>query len=181
MSTHNKISLLFMFFLLLGHTAFAQDSDQKNNEALVDWLNGLYEQGVTFEGDSLIINEESNRVLNDQAYQKLIYPDNYNWDQAMRFVQSQELNKAFWYFINLYRIEERNKDLVLKCLAAYDDIFLVDKMLISTFYTYCYMDPQVGQINNGTTNITAPDVLESKLRTVKELISRLDQYRKSKQ
>ena len=164
--------------MCLTNITFAQISHEQQNQAqLLDWLNGLYEHGVTIENDSLIINEESMRVLNDADYRKLIYPKSYNWEQAMRYVQSQELNKAFWYFINLYNVDKENKELVLKCLAAYDGIFKVDKMLISSFYTYCYMDPDVGNIVDGITNITAPNVLEEKLRTVKEIIYYLDDFR----
>lgn len=176
---HIPLLLVLTFCCIQNARGQAVDK-QVDREALVEWLSGLYEQGVSFENDSLIISEESNKVLNDSIYRKLIYPKVYNWDQAMRFVQSQELNKAFWYFINLYSINDQNKELVLKCLATYDDLFIVDKMLISTFYTYCYMDPQIGQIVDGTTDITAPHILEAKLRTVKELIYYLDAYRKSK-
>ena len=173
--------LFFCLSNMSGLPTFAQLSDKETqedkNQQILDWVNGLYEQGISLENDSLIINEESLRLLNDVDYRNNFYPEVYTWEPAMTYIQSQELNKAFWYFLNLYTVNDKNKELVLRALITYDGLFKTDKILISTFYTYCYMDPEVGQVVDGATDITAPHILEKKLKTLKEIIAFVEKYR----
>ena len=174
------------FLLVIGITVIAQQgfsqagqssSQVDKNEIIIDWVKDLYEPGVSLDEDNVLINEESRRLLNDVNYRKLMYPDQYTWGVAMEFIKRQELNKAFWYFINLYRTDDKNKELVVKSVLTYNRIFKMEEIMVSTFYTYCYMDPEVAKIVDGKSEITAPHILEEKLMVVKEILFYLDKFK----
>ncbi|MCK5168980.1 MAG: hypothetical protein KAQ75_03795 [Bacteroidales bacterium] len=140
-------------------------------------LKNLSTKGIDMSKDSLIVSEEFNRLLKDEVYNKTIYPDIYTWEQTINYIKTQELKKAFWYLINLYPTSDKNKELVIKSVITYDALVKMDKVLINTFYTYAFTDPESSIIVDNTPEITRPDILESKLRTVNELVQYIHKYR----
>lgn len=147
------------------------------HKADLAWLKELYEPGVSMQADSLLINKEAERLLNDVQYRQTLYPAKYTWEAAAGFVQKQEIKKAVWYFINLYPVNAKNKELVIKSLLVYDKFFKMDRVLKSAFYTYSFTDPEIGKIENGHSEITAPHIMEKKLNTLKAILFYLNKYR----
>jgi len=142
-------------------------------------LGDLYNMGISMENDSIKISDEFKKLLNDSLYLKTVYPDVYDWRIVQQLLEKKELKKAFWHMLNLYRVNEGNKENILKIFLSYDKILDMNKVLTATFYTYCYQDPEIGIIRNGKPDIERPDILESKLETVKEIIRNLDYNRKN--
>lgn len=174
------LTSIFCFVSAKGHcqTAVAPAVDTaKQHQAEIAWLKDLYEPGVTMQGDSLLINKEAERLLNDEQYRQTMYPAKYTWKAAEGFVQKQEIKKAVWYFINLYTINAQNKELVLKSLLVYDKFFKMDRVLKSSFYTYSFTDPEIGKVENGHSEITAPHIMEKKLNALKAIMFYLNKYR----
>jgi hypothetical protein len=67
---------------------------QKENEKVLEWLEDLYVHGVSTTSDSIILNEESQRLLSDQNYRNIIYPTVYTWEMTTKFMADQELKKS---------------------------------------------------------------------------------------
>lgn len=143
----------------------------------LSWLKDLYEPGVSLQADSIVINKEAERLLNDVPYRQTLYPAVYTWEAAGGFIQKQEIKKALWYFINLYTINDQNKELVIRSILVYNKVFKMDKALMSSFYTYSLTDPEIGKIENGHSEITAPHIMEKKLNALKEMLFYLDKYK----
>ena len=148
----------------------------KQSTSILAWLKDIYEQGVSMQGDSVVISKEAERLLADEQYRKAMYPATYTWEAARDLVQKQEIKKALWYFINLYSVNSQ-KELVIKSLLAYDKFLKMDKALMGSFYTYCFTDPEIGKIENGHSEITAPHIMEKKLNALKEMLYYLDKYK----
>jgi hypothetical protein len=169
-------------FIIISSTAFSQEIPMpahkiETDSIIIAWLSDLYEHGVKIENDSLIFNEEAQRLLTDEEYHRFIYPETYSWDKALSSIQKLELKQAFWFLINLYLINDENKNLVIKSLLSYDRFLKMDKVLVSTFYTYILMDPEIGTIENGQSKIIAPHIMENKLNALKEILFYLDKYK----
>jgi len=182
----NKV--LVIAFLLISFTGVGQNPEsvkskekQLQETAVLTWLADLNEKGLEIIGDSLIMGREFQKVMNDAEYRKLIYPETYKWDEALLFLKNKYLKQAFWIFINLYSENENNKQLVLKSVLAYDELLEMDEMMVNSFYSYCFMDPQISVIKEGKPEIDRPDILEAKLRNVKEIVSYIHVYRKQQQ
>ena len=144
------------------------------------WMKDLYQRGVEMEKDSIRINAEAKRILTDSAYRRIIYPQVFSWPAAQELLKRMELKIAFWYLVNLYMADTANRKLVLNTLIPFDQLFEMDKVLTSTFYTYALLDPSVCAINNGRPEILHPDRVEVKFHKVKEIIGYIQQYRKQK-
>lgn len=151
-------------------------NDSIKNAVIQNWIDDLHEPGVSFVDDSVYISDESRRLMTDEHYRTHIYPAVYTWDVTKYLIQKQQLKKAFWYLINLYLINDQNKELVVRSVLAYDRLFSMDEILINTFYTYCYMDPEIGTMVDGIPEIQAPHIMEKKLRAVKEILQYVKQY-----
>lgn len=182
----NKLLILFSFCGILCFLPFnsrgqvvnsSQSSDVNKDSTVLQWVKHLYEAGIVVSEDSIILNEEVKRLLSDEQYRQIIYPATYTWETAKSFIQRQELQKAFWFFINLYLINDKNKELVIKSILIYDKLFKMDKILVSTFYTYSLTDPEVGTIEGGHSKVTAPQAMEKKLNALKEMLFYLDKYK----
>lgn len=171
--------LLTVFLFSISANGQKSDStkiDDQNN-ALISWLRNLNESGLEVSEDSLKIGEEFLKMLNDSVYRASIYPETYTWEQTVNYIQAMDLKKAIWFLINLYPENETNKKLVVQSIMAYDQLFKMDKLLINTFYTYSFLDPRISEIHNGTPEIVRPDILEDKLRNVKEIVNYIYYYR----
>jgi hypothetical protein len=146
-------------------------------EFSIAWLKDLYEPGVMMQADSLVINKEAEHLLNDAGYRQTMYPATYTWEAAASFIQKQEIKKAVWYFINLYLKNDENKEMVIKSLLVYDKVFKMEKVLMSSFYTYSFTDPEIGKIENGHSEINAPHIMEKKLNALKAMLYYLNKYK----
>ena len=82
--------------------------------------------------------------------------------------------------INLYSVGEYHREKVVKSVLTFDHMFKMEEVLTSAFYTYCYTDPEIGQIVDGKPVVKAPHVLENKLNAVKEIIFYMDRYKAHK-
>ncbi|QGY44427.1 hypothetical protein GM418_12380 [Maribellus comscasis] len=180
--------LKYIFFFLsfvATNVLFGQNNKEEKNDiasnVIKEWLIDLNQKGLELKGDSLIVSQEVLKVLDDEAYRKTIYPEIYSWEPAIQFIQKEELKPAFWYFINMYPENEKNKELVIKSVITYDQLFKMDELLINTFYTYSFLDPEIGKINNGVPEIIRPDVLEKKLKVVNEIVSYVQAFRKNQE
>jgi hypothetical protein len=144
------------------------------------WNNDLYDIGVNTKKDSFFVKEEVIKLLKDSAYRSQLYPAQYEWAATVNLLQKMELKKAFWYMINLYQTDAQHRDIIIGTFALYDSLMEMDKILISTFYTYAFPDPRVCRIVNGKPEIYRPDILEKGLRTTKEIAGYLWAYREKK-
>ena len=144
------------------------------------WLNDLQEMGVETRNDSLIIHREVMKLFTDTVYRNEVYPPQYNWPQAVELLRTLELKKAFWHMLNLYETDAVNRSYVLGTFMAYDSLMKMDKILLSTFYTYAFADPRVSRVKNNKPDIFRPDILELKLANLKEIITHIWYYRDQK-
>ncbi len=80
--------------------------------------------------------------------------------------------------INLYPKSEKDKKMAVRSVLAYEKVFKMDEVLLNTFYTYSFMDPEVSEVKNGIPEITRPDIMETKLKNVKEIVEYIYIYRK---
>jgi hypothetical protein len=179
------VLMLLLCFPLLGTS---QDKDSINetqkklqDKILLHWLADLSKKGIEKSGDSVITSKEFKRVLKDIKYRELLYPKEYTWEVALSLMNSKYLKQTFWYFINLYPENESNKQLIVNSILAYDKYLKMDEMMINTFYTYSFMDPEISVIKEGEPEIIRPDILEQKLSYVKEMVSYVRYYRKQNQ
>lgn len=131
------------------------------------------------EGDTLVIGEELHKILNDDEYRNSIFPEIYTWEQVIAFLENQEMKKAFWFFINLYPENDRNRELVIKSIMTYDQVLEMDVVMMNTFYTYAFVDPIVCVINDAKPEIVRPDILETKLNTVQQIIANIFHFREN--
>ncbi len=157
---------------------------EKNKEAkniyAQQWLKELTEKGLEIKGDSIYISNEYNRALNDINYRKHLYPETYSWEGVASFIKQNKLKPAFWYLINLYSNSDEDKKMVMTFVMTYDKLFLMDEILVATFYTYSFMDPESSILNNGELETNRPDILEQKLRNVNEMVAFIVKNREQK-
>ena len=173
------IGLISLFTILSSHCQSKITLDSVSSETSIAWIKNLYEPGVRIDEDSISISPEVNLLLTDSLYRASAYPEKYTWEAAVILIQKTELKKAFWYLINLYLTnDQKSKNIVVKTVLAYDRLFIMDKVLVSSFYTYCYTDPEIGTIKNGQPDITKPNVLETKFDAMKEIIYFVEKYKK---
>ncbi len=172
----SKYALLVLCFLLSSAGAHAQEASDMAETEILNWLEDLYEHGAQVVEDSVLLNEETMRILNDEDYRAIIYPEVYTWQTTMEFMQRQELKKAFWFMLNLYMTSDENKELVVKSILTYDALFNMNQVMEATYKTYGILDPAIGEIVDGVSHVTAPHVLEQKLLALKEIVAYIDKY-----
>lgn len=170
---------MLISFIGLGQNADSekQKENRLQETAVLTWLADLNEKGLEIKGDSLIMGREFQKVMNDEKYRELIYPEIYKWDDALLFLKNKYLKQAFWVFINLYSDNETNKKLVLKSVMAYDQLLEMDEMMVNSFYTYSFADPETSIMKDGKPEIVRPDIMEAKLRDVKEIVEYIHYFR----
>lgn len=177
------LSVMFLWLLSFGQPQGLMpiDTTQKSVEHWQKWLTDLNEPGVEKNNDSFFVRQEVLLLLKDSDYRKAVYPGIYSWQGVSALLNKMELKKAFWHLINLYQTDSARRNMVVGTFVLYDSLMDMDKILISTFYTYAFTDPQVCRITNGKPDIYRPDLLEKKLRTTREIISYIWMNRKNKQ
>jgi hypothetical protein len=173
-----KISKKVFLMVFLATSSFVGNAQVLDpNQQTVDWLENIYQHGVVSNEDSILVQGETARILNEPDYKNFMYPKEYTWPVAMKLIQMQQLKPAFWYFLNLYLVNDQNKELVVRSILAYNKFLKMDKALVGAFYTYSLTDPEVGSFVNGKQQITAPHILERKLQALKELLYYLDKFK----
>src|SRR5881394_2278138 len=90
------------------------DSLAGKNTAIMNWLEYLYKEGVSVNGDSVTVSDETRLWLTNEQFRQLMYPKNYSWEMVIAFIKEQDLKKAFWFLFNLYITDAKNKEIVLK-------------------------------------------------------------------
>jgi len=179
--TYLRIAFCSLAAMLLFEPAFSQNTEGQSQDyrdsVIIDWIQDLYSSDLFVEGDSTRYLLEKERLLGDSVYRQLVYPETYTWPVAAELIKRQELKKAFWYFINLYRDDKKNKDMVLTCFLTYAKLFKMDEVVFNTFYTYCTTDPQISEIKNGEAVMYAPHILEEKEDAMIDILAHMKQYR----
>lgn len=186
-----RLSKSWTTFALLFFTApgFLQGQDsveyniQSQKNSIIKSLSALHDlsqAGLTEQGDSVIASPELIRLLEDSTYRDSVYPQEYTWEQASRYISELEVKKALWFFINLYPESEENKEKVILASLSLGKKIKIDQALTNTFSTYCYTDPEISEIVNGETEIRRPDILEEKMRDLKELLHYIRAMKQSK-
>lgn len=179
-------TLALLFFTAPG---FLQGQDsveyniQSQKNSIIKSLSALHDlsqAGLTEQGDSVIASPELIRLLEDSTYRDFVYPQEYTWEQASRYISELEVKKALWFFINLYPESEENKEKVILASLSLGKKIKIDQALTNTFSTYCYTDPEISEIVNGETEIRRPDILEEKMRDLKELLHYIRAMKQSK-
>lgn len=70
--------------------------------------------------------------------------------------------------------------MALRTVMAYGQVCATDKALLVGFYTYALMNPRVSTIKNGKLSINRPDALEGRLKTTREMIAPVLNYRQTR-
>ena len=174
--------LTILFTIILVHNnCFAQNESPNLDQETIDWVKDLYQHGVEIiSNDSVYISAEVYQLLNDDDYRSSIYKEQYSWQATIEYLEKNQIKKAVWNMINLYSVGEYHREKVVKSVLTFDHMFKMEEVLTSAFYTYCYTDPEIGQIVDGKPVVKAPHVLENKLNAVKEIIFYMDRYKAHK-
>ena len=151
-----------------------------SSPAKQQWMNDVNDMGVSKKNDSLYVSPEVVKLLKDPEYRKTVYPTAYNWPTAVDLLNKMEFKKAFWQMINLYEKDTTSKNIVVGTFILYDSLMEMDKVLLNSFYTYAFTDPEISHIANNKPEIYRPDILEKKLRLTKDIIGYIWAYRKQK-
>lgn len=178
----------FLFFHLILVSVIRlsgqRDSTQIDTTAarhlLELWKKDLIDPGVTILKDSMIVNPEVQRLIQDSSYRKQIYPETYTWPHAVDLLNKMELKRAFWSFINLYTSDTMNRKLILESVLTYDQAIDMEKAMIAAYYTYSFADPQVGTIINRKFTVNNPEIMENKFNQMKDIVSYIKYYRYEK-
>ena len=177
-------------FLIWFSPIFISAQDINNLEAklskeesanVLKWYLEITEKGIEKIGDSVIYSKEFIKVLNDENYRSFIFPKEYNREVAAYLIDNKNLKQAFWYLINIYPQNEDTKKIVIQSVIAYDKVFKMDEVLVNTFYTYSFMDPEISVVKDGKPEIVRPDILEAKLANVKQMVAHIIKYRKQQE
>lgn len=149
-------------------------TDPSKEKSFQEWTGRLLEYGIRKENDTLVVSAEVQNILANPKLMEIVFPEKYSLEAVSVLLKKMELKKAFWYLINLY---PEDKDRAMAIILKYDRILPMDHVLMSTFYTFSMIDTSVSSIKNGTPTILRPDLVESKLSHVKEMIQYVLYYR----
>ena len=140
------------------------------------WLNTLTSKGVTSKNEEIVFDEEAIKLLQDKSYREKVYREYTLYDVGLSFSE-MDIKKAFWQIINIY---PQKKDTLIKYVFAFDEILPVDEILLASFYTYAFFDPNITKLDNGKPDVYRPDIFEEYFRRTKEIIFLIDNLRNSK-
>lgn len=140
------------------------------------WLNTLTSKGVTSKNGEIVFDEEAIKLLKDKSYREKVYREYTLYDVGLSFSE-MDIKKAFWQIINIY---PQKKDTLIKYVFAFDEILPVDEIMLASFYTYAFFDPNITKLDNGKPDVYRPDIFEEYFRRTKEIIFVIDNLRNSK-
>ena len=184
---------LFISLLFLLNLGWSQNLDTDELKKIENfkyeekkakaWLDAQYEWNVITDGENITYNKESKKILSDTDYYSFIYPKTYTWSTTLILLKNKVIKQAVWYLINMqYLDKEKNSSHIMKTIITLDQALDMEKVLLSSYYSYIAFDPEVVTIeNNKVKEYTRPDIAEKKLNSVEEIATLLMQYRKSKQ
>jgi hypothetical protein len=155
-----------------------QKLDSSRDKQILAWVGALYEHGIRIDKDSMVLSVEVQHIITDDSLRSLLFPEVYTWEQTLLLMQQMELKRAFWFLINLY---PQQKELVMRTVLGYDELFEMDHALVAAFYTYSMLDPAVCDFVDGKPIIKRPDIVEAKLASVKEMVGYVLSYRAQQQ
>lgn len=158
---------------VMGQSTIIDDPEEweKREVILKEWIDNLYVKGVEVDGDSLIIHEEVLLLFQDSNYYSLAFPEEYTWEITIAALKAMQFKMAFWYLTNLYHNDiEANREPVLRTIVAFKDVFEIENLLLSSFYTYGYFSPEYSKIKDGKLDVQRPDLLEQKFAAFKKLM-----------
>lgn len=150
-----------------------QYSVEQRDSIYKQWIDDLYDFGVKRTGDSITLNKDVERILEDSLYRNLIYPESYLMAVVQLLISKRALKPAFWYLINIYADDSSNRDEILNIIIPMDRLIELDKALVATYYTYIAFDPEVYSIVEGKElprEVSRPDIAEKKLLATKEIV-----------
>lgn len=173
------VCLFFNVGISQSKTAGFPNYTPEQEAAAKQWIDNIYEIGFDIKGDSIKVTEEAKLILQNEDYRQLIYPKKYSWEYTLALMKKSALKPAFWYLTNLYYQYPEHRKLVLQTLIPFDQLFEMDRALISSYYTYIPYDPEVTTTSNGKTTFERPDIAEAKLVATKEIIEQILHYRKN--
>lgn len=140
------------------------------------WLNTLTSKGITSKNEEIVFDEEAIKLLKDKSYREKVYREYTLYDVGLSFSE-MDIKKAFWQIINIY---PEKKDTLIQYVFAFDEILPVDEILLASFYTYAFFDPNITKLDNGKPDVYRPDIFEEYFRRTKEIIFVIDNLRNSK-
>ena len=140
------------------------------------WLNTLTSKGVTSKNGEIVFDEEAIKLLKDKSYREKVYREYTLYDVGLSFSE-MDIKKAFWQIINIY---PQKKDTLIKYVFAFDEILPVDEIMLASFYTYAFFDPNITKLDNGKPDVYRPDIFEEYFRRTKEIVFVIDNLRNSK-
>ena len=106
------------------------------------WLNTLTSKGVTSKNEEIVFDEEAIKLLQDKSYREKVYREYTLYDVGLSFSE-MDIKKAFWQIINIY---PQKKDTLIQYVFAFDEILPVDEILLASFYTYAFFDPNITKL-----------------------------------
>ena len=140
------------------------------------WLNTLTSKGVTSKNEEIVFDEEAIKLLKDKSYREKVYREYTLYDVGLSFSE-MDIKKAFWQIINIY---PQKKDTLIQYVFAFDEILPVDEILLESFYTYAFFDPNITKLDNGKPDVYRTDIFEEYFRRTKEIIIVIYNLRNSK-
>lgn len=183
MKTFSFITIMSLLWLTVSsqpQQLMKVDTSRASVQYWQKWMADLTDMGVERKNDSFFVKEEVVKLLKDSAYRNSVYPATYSWPQVVSLMNRMELKKAFWHLINLYETDTAHRNVVIGTFVLYDSLMDMDKILLSTYYTYAFADPESCRIVNHKPEIFRPDILERKLRTTREIVNYIWVNRKRK-
>ena len=80
-------------------------------------------------------------------------PDKYTFEKAAEFEKKGELDKAVWFYINLYPENKEKVIANMKAFAARHDTLKMDVFIKKSFGIYATFDPAISNMDNGKMNM----------------------------
>lgn len=183
-----RLFFIILSFNLIGLSDLTSQSIVIDNpeewdareEKLRKWFDDLYVFGVEVKGDSISIQEDVIKLFEDSAYYALVFPNPYSWEMTVAALKAMDFKKAFWYLINLYHTDpDKNRELVLRTILSFKNLLELERLLLSSFYTYAYFSPEHSTLINGKLNVHRPDIIEKKMNTLKIMVQEVKHYSKN--
>jgi len=149
------------------------ESEQK----LKEWIGQLKEPGVRINGENMEFNAVAQALISNKKLRNIIYKENYSFEDVKKSLEQLNIQLAFWQMINIY---PNNKKKVLEYIYSYDSLIPVDEIVIASFYTYSFFDPNVTKIIDNKPVVERPDIFEKMLLSTKEIVAYVQEFRKRK-
>jgi len=149
----------------------------ESEEKLKEWIDQLKEPGVRINGENMEFNAVAQALISNKELRNIIYKEIYSFEDVKKSLEQLNIQLAFWQMINIY---PNNKRKVLEYIYSYDSLIPVDEIVIASFYTYSFFDPNVTKIIDNRPVVERPDIFEQMLLRTKEIVAYIQEFRKIK-